>query len=88
MREADVPADLAPAGNALPDAIGEAMGLPDAVPTRSRSDWLHSTLLKVFNGLGGSALAFLVKDPESLPNIDPAAFRSIPGAGFIARKSG
>lgn len=75
-----LPANLTPDGGNLPDEIGHAMGHADAICTSSRNDWLHGMLRRVFDTLGGPTLAFLVKDPDSLPNIDAAAFQPVPVA--------
>lgn len=83
MDDAEVSPDPAPNGM-LPDEIGEAMGQPGAIATGSRNDWLHFMLRKGHEALGGSELAFLIKDPESLPDINPGHFRPAgsPGSGF------
>ncbi len=61
----DIPADLATAdGQELPDLIGQAMGEPGVLRTMSRRDWLNGALVNVCSAFGGSALAFLVKDPK------------------------
>jgi hypothetical protein len=66
--ETEIPPDLATAdGGELPDPIGQSMGEPGVLPTRSRRDWLNGALVNVCSAFGGSALAFLVKDPKSLP---------------------
>jgi hypothetical protein len=79
--EADIPADLGSHGE-LPDAVSAAMGQQGAIMATSRNDWLHSTLSEMFTTLGGSALSFLVKDPESLQNIDAEAFRPFGGIDY------
>lgn len=43
------------------------MGKPGVLLTFSRKNWLHGGLTNVFAAFGGSALAFLVKDPKSFP---------------------
>jgi hypothetical protein len=63
LLEADIPGEWAAADAVLPEAID----LPGALMTASRGDWLHFALRNIFAESGGSALIFLVKDPESRP---------------------
>jgi len=64
LPEADLPGEWAAADALLPEAIG----LPGALMSASRGDWLHFALRNVVAEFGGSALAFLVKDPVSPPD--------------------
>lgn len=66
--EAEIPLDLATAdGQELPDSIADAMGKPGVLRTMSRSDWLNGALVNTHSAFGGTAVTFLVKDPNSLP---------------------
>lgn len=66
--ETEIPIDLATKdGHELPDSISTAMGKPGVLLTISREDWLNGALVNAYSALGGTALAFLVKDPQSLP---------------------
>jgi len=69
-----LPPDSELRDNSLPDVISEAMALPDTILTSSRKDWLHFRLDQALNQFGGAALDFLVKDPYTYLNIDPAAY--------------
>ena len=65
--ENEIPIDLTPADGSLLEPVADAMGEPGVMMTMSRRDWLHGGLTNVFAAFGGSALAFLVKDPKSAP---------------------
>jgi len=64
LPEEDIPGEWAAADALLPEAIG----LPGALMSASRGDWLHFALRNIVAESGGSALAFLVKDPVSPPD--------------------
>jgi hypothetical protein len=81
--EAEIPIDLATTdGHELPHSISEAMGKPSVLLTMSRSDWLNGALVNTYSAFGGTALAFLVKDPKSLPG-DRSVASSPVGVGKL-----